>query len=173
MRLLDLEYKAPLYTHIMETLNGLVTIRAFEWQESFLKKAIEVLDESQRPNYLLYCLQRWLTFSVDMIIMVMAVVLILLATTLREQIGPAYIGIALSNVLAFSATMKSTITSWVRLEVSLAAVARVRRFALEVPPEGPIRSSGEDTTELNFSEKYAGWPGEGAIELRNVTASYS
>lgn len=35
MRLLDLEAKSPLYSHFIESLSGLVTIRAFGWGENF------------------------------------------------------------------------------------------------------------------------------------------
>ncbi len=35
MRLLDLEAKSPLYSHFIESLSGLVTIRAFGWDENF------------------------------------------------------------------------------------------------------------------------------------------
>jgi ATP-binding cassette subfamily C (CFTR/MRP) protein 1 len=36
MRLLDLEAKSPLYSHFLESLTGLVEIRAFGWSDSFL-----------------------------------------------------------------------------------------------------------------------------------------
>jgi ATP-binding cassette subfamily C (CFTR/MRP) protein 1 len=36
MRLLDLEAKSPLYSHFLESLTGLVEIRAFGWRDNFL-----------------------------------------------------------------------------------------------------------------------------------------
>ncbi|KAF6819357.1 ABC multidrug transporter [Colletotrichum sojae] len=164
MRLLDIEYKAPLYSQLIETLEGLATIRAFKWGDAFEKTNMGRLDNSQRPSYLLACLQRWLTFSVDMTITIMALILIVLVTTLREQIGPAFIGIALNNVLSFSATIKAVITSWVTLEVSLGAVARVRNFAANVKPEG--------YSDAPLAEPDGEWPTKGAIEFNDVTASY-
>ncbi|GME25282.1 Metal resistance protein YCF1-like protein 2 [Neofusicoccum parvum] len=166
MRLLDIEYKAPLYSQLIETLNGLPTIRAFQWEDKAEKENWSILDDSQRPSYLLYCLQRWLTFAVDMIIALMALILVVMTTTLREQIGPGYMGIALSNILAFSATMKATITSWVSLEVSLGAVARIKNFISEVAPEDDSQEQVPETLGRD-------WPMEGAIELQNVSASYA
>ncbi|EQB44229.1 ABC transporter [Colletotrichum gloeosporioides Cg-14] len=163
MRLLDIEHKAPLYTQLIETLEGLATIRAFKWEDAFEAANMHRLDDSQRPSYLLSCLQRWLTFAVDMTITVIALILIVLVTTLREQIGPAFIGIALNNVLSFSGVIKALITSWVMLEVSLGAVARVRNFAANTKPEGA-------SDELREPE--GDWPSRGAVELRDVTASY-
>ncbi|KAI8155534.1 ABC transporter [Colletotrichum sp. SAR 10_70] len=163
MRLLDIEHKAPLYTQLIETLEGLAIIRAFKWEDAFEAANMHRLDNSQRPSYLLSCLQRWLTFAVDMTITVIALILIVLVTTLREQIGPAFIGIALNNVLSFSGVIKALITSWVMLEVSLGAVARVRNFAANTKPEGASHELREPDGE---------WPGHGAVELRDVTASY-
>ncbi|TDZ58384.1 ABC transporter atnG [Colletotrichum trifolii] len=163
VRLLDIEHKAPLYTQLIETLEGLATIRAFRWEDGFERNNMRRLDDSQRPSYLLTCLQSWLTFSVDVVIAVIALVLIVLVTTLREQIGPAFIGIALNNVLSFSGTVKAIITSWVMLEVSLGAVARVRNFSRNTKAEG----DGEE-----LGEPEASWPSTGAVEFRDVTASY-
>ncbi|OHE98019.1 ABC transporter [Colletotrichum orchidophilum] len=165
MRLLDIEHKAPIYSQLIETLEGLETIRAFRWEDHLEKVNLRRLDDSQRPSYLLACLQRWLTFSVDMVITFIAVVLIVLVTTLREQIGPGFIGVALTNVLAFSATVKAIIMSWVMLEVSLGAVARVRNFSLT--------TASEDGSQLHLTEPEEEWPSRGAVELRKVTASYA
>ncbi|KAK1579629.1 ABC transporter [Colletotrichum navitas] len=165
IRLLDIEYKAPLYTQLIKTLDGLVTIRAFQRQDEFEKKNMELLNTSQRPSYLLFCIQRWLTFTVDMMIAVIALVLIVVTTTLREQIGPGYMGIALSNILGFSGTIKAALTSWVTLEIAISAVARIRDFSMTTEQEA-------DPTKELTEPSDGGWPSQGAIDLRGVTASY-
>lgn len=68
IRLLDLEAKSPLYSHFLESLNGLVTIRAFGWAESFQEKNLDLLDASQKPYYLMFCIQRWLALVLDIIV---------------------------------------------------------------------------------------------------------
>ncbi|KZL81674.1 abc transporter [Colletotrichum incanum] len=165
IRLLDIEYKAPLYSQLIKTIDGLVTIRAFGWQDEFEEKNMDLLNTSQRPSYLLYCIQRWLTFSVDMMIALIALVLIVVTTTLREQIGPGYMGIALSNILSFSGTIKAALTSWVTLEIAISAVARIRDFSITTEREADPE---EELTKPSDQD----WPGQGAIDLRGVTASY-
>lgn len=98
-----------------------------------------------------------------MTIALIALIVIVLTTTLREQIGPGNMGIALSNILAFSGTLKTTITSWVMLEIALGAVARVRNFIADTEPED----------EFDEYEDREDWPSKGAIEFDGVTASYS
>ncbi|EHK99656.1 putative Metal resistance protein YCF1 [Glarea lozoyensis 74030] len=58
LRLLDLEAKSPLYTQFMESLSGLATIRAFGWRNALEKHNSEMLDQSQKPFYLLFAVQR-------------------------------------------------------------------------------------------------------------------
>ena len=163
MRLLDIEYKAPLYSQLMETLSGLPTIRAFRWQEQFEKRFLNRLDDSQRPTYLLYCVQRWLNLAVDMVIAMMAVILITITVKLLGRISPGYMGIALLNIMGFGATMKTLITCWVTLEISIGAVARIKSFTDETESED--QGSGLDIPP-------ASWPSEGAIEFRDVSAAY-
>lgn len=57
LRLLDIEAKAPLYSQFIETLGGLATIRAFGWQHALQRRNHELLDTSQKPFYLLACIQ--------------------------------------------------------------------------------------------------------------------
>ena len=75
LRLLDLETKSPLYTHILETMDGLTTIRVFGWQSAFVQKNHDLLDASQKSFYLLYCIQRWLNLVLDLLVAGLAVVL--------------------------------------------------------------------------------------------------
>lgn len=179
MRFLDIECKAPLYSHLIDTLTGLPTIRAFHWEDQSMEKGLQILDASQRPNYLMYCIQRWLIFAVNMMVMLLAVVLIILVTTLREQIGPGYAGVALSNLIAFGGTVQATIVTWVMLEVSLGAVARVRSFEMDVKSEdeeareklaGAGRKS--DVVDPSALDKGEKWPSKGHIEIQDLSASY-
>lgn len=57
LRILDLQAKAPLYRHILETTQGAATIRAFRWQEPTSRQLMGLLDLSQRPHYLLLSIQ--------------------------------------------------------------------------------------------------------------------
>lgn len=55
LRHLDLENKSPIYSHFVETLEGLITTRAFGWEEPSKEVLFKHLDHSQRPYYTLLC----------------------------------------------------------------------------------------------------------------------
>ncbi|PQE21513.1 ABC multidrug transporter protein [Rutstroemia sp. NJR-2017a BVV2] len=163
LRLLDLESKSPLYSHFTETLSGLTTIRAFGWQAQSAEKNRKLLDTSQKPYYLLYCIQRWLNLVLDLIIAGIAVVLITFATQMRGTTSAGTLGIALVNVLQFNSTLSFLIKKWTQLETSIGAVARVKSFeANTVSENGPL--------EVNLPPPE--WPTKAKVEFRAVTAIY-
>lgn len=164
LRLLDLESRSPLYSHFLETIDGLATIRAFRWEHLALAINIQRLDSSQSVSYMLFCVQRWLQLVLDLLVAAIAVVVVALAMTLRSSTSAGLMGVALSNILSFNSLLSALITAWTQLETSLGAIARVRSFEKDTPCE---IKEGEDTIP------HPSWPDQGGIELKNVTAAYN
>ncbi|KAF7595475.1 hypothetical protein BBP40_005811 [Aspergillus hancockii] len=162
LRLLDLETKSPLYSHIMELLEGLVTVRAFHWQDYMRSQNDIYLDDSQRPFYLLYSIQRWLNLVLDLVVAALATIVMALATQIPGTSAGA-LGLSLVNILSFSENLASVVRSWTQLETSLGAVARVKSFESNTPSEHlpPEKLSTSDQ-----------WPSQGAIIIRDLSASY-
>ncbi|KAH8881037.1 P-loop containing nucleoside triphosphate hydrolase protein [Thozetella sp. PMI_491] len=164
LRLLDLETKAPLYSLFEESLGGLATIRSFGWQNALRGKNHTLLDRSQRPFYLLFAVQRWLTLVLDLIVAAAAVVLIVLVVALRGTVGAGGVGLALLNVIQFSQTIKLLVTFWTTLETHIGSVARIKSFTETTVSE-------DQTMEKEMPPP--DWPSTGAIEFENLSAAYS
>lgn len=164
VRLLDLEAKSPLYSHFLESLNGLVTIRAFGWTENFHEKNLALLDASQKPYYILYCIQRWLALVLDLMVTAMAVILMVLVVQLRDKISPGHVGLALLNVMGFSELLADIIKNWTQLETSFGAIARIKSFS---------EHTANENSENEIHPVPEAWPAHGAIEFKNVSASYT
>lgn len=160
---MDLEARSPVYTHFLETLEGLATIRTFGWQKPSLATNTELMDISQRPYYLLYCVQRWLTLVLNLVVSVIAVVVVSLAVKLNSRTSGAAIGVALNNVLGFTQSLTVLVTNWTQLETSLGSVARLKNFQATVSSENKPEETIVPPPD---------WPSQGAVEYRNVTASY-
>ncbi|KAK1987265.1 ABC transporter [Colletotrichum cereale] len=166
MRFLDLQAQAPLLTKLIETIDGLSTIRAFGWQEAFKKASLDLLDQSQRPYYLLSCIQRWLTLVLDLLVGAIAVLLVSMAMMIPNATSTGAIAVALYNVLGFNQSLANLITSWTELETSLGAISRLRTFESQTPVE-------RSPTEEDSASLPPHWPAQGQIEIKNMTASYS
>lgn len=163
LRFLDLEAKSPLYSLFSETIAGLTTIRAFGWEHSLEAKNHHLLDQSQRPFYLLFAVQRWLQLVLDLLVGAIAVMLMSLITGLRGVIGTTYVGIALLNVILFGQHLKLVLQYWTMLETHIGAVSRIRNFTSTTKPEDTI----QETSVLPPD-----WPAQGAIEFNSVSAGY-
>ncbi|KAI1414778.1 ABC transporter [Hypoxylon sp. FL1857] len=164
LRLLELESRSEVFIDFLETVDGLSTIRAFGAYSKAEDAHLGHLDESQKPFYLLLCLQCWLKIVLDLLVAGIAVGVIALAVVLRHTTSGGQVGVALNIVLVANTTLLRLIESWTNLEISLGAIARIKNLEDEVPSEDqPSETSVPPET----------WPSLGAIEFRNLTASYN
>ncbi|PYI04583.1 multidrug resistance-associated protein [Aspergillus sclerotiicarbonarius CBS 121057] len=163
VRLLDIEAKAPLYSHFHETVSGISVIQAFRWQRNFHQQCIAKLDQSQKPFYMLYCIQQGLQLALDLIVMVFAVILVAILVTLKDKFSPGSVGVALNLILTFSMYLNRAIESWTQMELSIGAVSRVRQFVEEMPSEEMNLSLRDSQDRLP----------DGTITFEDVTAGYS
>jgi ATP-binding cassette subfamily C (CFTR/MRP) protein 1 len=85
-----------------ETLEGLSTIWGFEWSRHLEQLNAALLEASQKPFVLLYCVQRWLALVLDLIVAGLMVVLMILFVKLRGTINPGFAGIAHVDISGFS-----------------------------------------------------------------------
>ncbi|GAB1197771.1 hypothetical protein APSETT444_007074 [Aspergillus pseudonomiae] len=163
LRILDLEAKAPILRHAMDTVGGLVTIRAFGWQNQYRNLASTNLEVSQRPFYLLMVAQVWLGLVLDFVMTGFAVVLMGIGVAKLGNVSAGDMGLALTSTINIGIWMKTLIKFWMNLETSLGAVARVKDFEQNLESE-----------DLPGERKIppAIWPAQGNIEFREVTASY-
>ncbi|KGO68014.1 ABC transporter, transmembrane domain, type 1 [Penicillium italicum] len=99
LRLLDLESRSPLYSHLLDTIEGLATIQAFGWEADFRIANSTLLDVTQRTYYMLNCIQRWLTLVLDLIVAAEAVIVVSLAVSLRHTTSVGLLGVSLNSIL--------------------------------------------------------------------------
>jgi ABC-type multidrug transport system fused ATPase/permease subunit len=163
LRLLDLEARSPMYQHFTETVEGLATIRALHQQASSEEEAIKRLDFSQKPYYLMQCIQRWLTLILDLTISVLAVALVTMAFCIPNSSDPRSIGVALSTLLGFNMSLQQVITYWTQAETSIGSIARIKSFSEDTPNE----NSNSSPSALNRP-----WPHGGEIDVRELKVVY-
>ncbi|CEJ91185.1 hypothetical protein VHEMI06915 [[Torrubiella] hemipterigena] len=164
LRFMDIEAQAPLLTHCQETISGVTTIRAFKWQHSSHSACLQLLDRSQKPYYLMLCIQRWLNLVLDLTTAAIATVVVALAMTLHGTASAGSVGLSLLNILNFNTQLAQLILDWTSLETSLGAVARCKNFEAGTPSE---HLAGESV------QPASNWPQSGHITMDNITATYA
>ncbi|KAH3540206.1 hypothetical protein KXV64_006099 [Aspergillus fumigatus] len=163
LRFSELESRAGVLLSFLECIEGLETIRSFGWSTAAIRDNIQSIDNSQRPEFLRLCLQRWLNLVLDLLGAVVAASVVAIAVAFRGLVSGGQVGIALNVMLVANSTLLKLVENWTTLETSLGAIARLK--ALEETTE----AEGEGDWNLEGLED---WPSRGRIQFKNVTASY-
>ncbi|RGP61682.1 ABC multidrug transporter [Fusarium sporotrichioides] len=164
LRLLEIEQKAPIVSLFLDSIQGITTIQSFGWSSACVEKSYALLDVSQKPYYLLFCVQRWLILVLALIATVMESVVVGVAITLKTQVSPGLVGLAAVHVTTLARSLSDLVMQWTEMETSLGAVSRIYRFTQETPEEG---KHVEGATALSEN-----WPPSGNITFENVSATY-
>ncbi|UKZ82921.1 hypothetical protein TrVFT333_010721 [Trichoderma virens FT-333] len=164
LRLLDIEAKAPLYTHFMELVSGAVTVRAFGWPAAFDNTSITLLNFSQRPVYLLNCIQQCLQLFLDITVAVVTVALVAMVVFMRDSFDPGSVGVALVMVMTFNSNLILLIRFWTLMETSIGAISRIKRYVATTEPE---------EIAVDMQPLPVEWPSLGSIQLCQLEAGHS
>ncbi|ROV96362.1 hypothetical protein VPNG_09065 [Cytospora leucostoma] len=171
LRLLELGSRAAVASAFLEAAQGAATLRAFGWARPASEAmSCGALDGSQRPSYLLLCLQRWLGVVLDLLVAGIAVACVSLAVRSRGGTTGGQVGVALNMVLVANATLLSLVTSWTNLEISLGAVARLKEVEEDTPQEEEDERDEQPGGQRPLPD--SSWPARGLVELTGVTAQY-
>ncbi len=174
LRILEIEAKGPLFSHFLETLNGLATIRALRWTADYARRNLEAVGASQKPFYLLYTAQNWLNLVLDLITAGLAVAIMCVGVATRSS-NNVTLGLALLSAAGIGASAKMLVQHWTELEISMAAVERVRAFEDGTASEEYGETASERLSKIKAAEAgdSRAWHGKGSIAFRNVSARYT
>lgn len=120
------------------------------------------MEDSQRPEFILLSLQRWLNIVLDLLAAALASSVVALAVIFRDRIEGGEVGMALNIMLVANTTLLRLVENWTELEISLGAVARLKTLEKTTPSE----------SKSEVFEPPDTWPSQGRLELENITASY-
>ncbi|KAG8412280.1 hypothetical protein J3458_014468 [Metarhizium acridum] len=165
MRYIDLEAKAPLYTQFSEISAGLMHIRSFGWDSQCLSRSRQLLDDSQKPFYYMFCIQRWLGLVSELCVLGVATILVSVALCFRGTTSQNAMGLSMLTLIQFGDSILTLLNTWIDTETSLGAIARIKSFAETTPGEEDVNSGG--------AELPAGYLKQGAIKMVGVTATYN
>ncbi|RYC64367.1 hypothetical protein CHU98_g1837 [Xylaria longipes] len=136
LRLLDLQSKSPLYTHFIDSVKGMGTLRAFvKWRfvPNDVQKNARLINTSQRPVYLLVMIQQWLSLVLDLAVAVLAAAVTALAVKLHSN--SSFAGASLVTLMSFGDSLSGIVIYLTRLETSIGAITRLQTFNETVKPE--------------------------------------
>lgn len=161
LRRLKTSTQAPLFSHLAETLDGVASIRIGQLGGWFQAKCEAVVDVNSSVSHTAVCLNRWLSFRLDVIGGLLVFFVALAAISYAPWAGSGAVGLMLAYAVKVTATLSLGVRSSSSLENDLGAVERIIHFL--------------DTTPTEKTEGFAcpvDWPSSGQVTFKNVTVRY-
>ncbi|XP_060582748.1 ATP-binding cassette sub-family C member 9-like [Ruditapes philippinarum] len=161
---LDSVTKSPIFSHLSETLNGLMTIRAYKAQVRFRQIALSAIDNNVLPFLFNQTANRWLGIRLDYMgaILVFVSSVASLTAGLAGNTDPAFIGLCIAYALMVSNYLNWIVRNSTELEMMMNAVERVDEYT----------QLKTETTEDEKPVEEECWPTVGEIEFRHVSLCY-
>merc|ERR1711959_395464 len=157
---------SPIYAMFSETLDGIVTSRAYSRERQLEGLNLALLDTLIRPSYLNSCCGQWLNLRlVTMGALVSASTAALAVFEFGQGEAPSkagLVGFTLVHALSISDMLNGFINTFTACENNLVAMERLNRFR-ELEQEAPMELPGDPAGD---------WPPRGAIDFDNVWMAY-
>ncbi|KAJ5562910.1 hypothetical protein N7461_001671 [Penicillium sp. DV-2018c] len=163
LKRLESVQRSPLYQQFGETLNGIVTIRAYGDAPRFMIDNHRRINSYNRPHIYLWASNRWLALRVDW---TGALVSFFSATFVLLNVGTidaGAAGLSLTYAVTFTENVLWLVRLYSEVQQNMNSVERVREY-LEVDQEA--------ASVIEGSRPAAGWPTQGAVEFKGYSTRY-
>ncbi|XP_034071747.1 ATP-binding cassette sub-family C member 8 isoform X1 [Gymnodraco acuticeps] len=156
----------PLLCHFSETVEGLTTIRALRYEPRFRQRLLQFTDAHNIASLFLTAANRWLEVRMEYVgaCVVLVAAVASITNSLYNELSTGLVGLGLTYALLVSNYMNWMVRNLADMEVQLGSVNRINGL-LKTEPE-----SYEGL--LTASQVPDGWPGEGEIQIQNLSVRY-
>ncbi|OLY85174.1 ATP-dependent bile acid permease [Smittium mucronatum] len=189
---------SPLLSLVSELKTGLPIIRAFGKINDYWVEAAKRLDSYNRPYYLLWAANRWLSVRSDIAGLLISFSSALVVVYYRDNIDSSLAGFTLKYALMFSMSMMWVVRMSSDVELGLNSVERVSQFFKDkLPQEAPEfyqePENNDQNIQISINEHQslhildeddsaqmrkpmidtpAGWPHSGDLVVSNLSVKY-
>ncbi|KNE55572.1 hypothetical protein AMAG_01463 [Allomyces macrogynus ATCC 38327] len=164
LKRLDSLSRSPLYAQFTESLNGIVTIRAFREQDRFMHVNRDFIDNNNRCYFETVCAQRWLSIRIETIGNFLVFFAGLFGVLSRGSSSTALIGLSMSYALQVTGALNWCIRQMAEAEMQMNSVERIAYYAEQLETEAPPVTDVRPPTSQ--------WPEQGEVVMDNVTMAY-
>ncbi|CAK4116834.1 unnamed protein product, partial [Aphanomyces euteiches] len=164
MERLNKTTRSPLITHISESIDGALLVRAFGGKQV---RRFERLQQTKvnRNMETMFCgelASQWFSFRIQMISAFMLLVTTLSLISMRSYLNAGLVGLVFGYSLQITGQLEWMVQMWSMLETAMVAPERVAEYT-NVDQEPPRLISGAVA---------GSWPEDGSITFENVSFRY-
>ncbi|XP_027700815.1 cystic fibrosis transmembrane conductance regulator isoform X3 [Vombatus ursinus] len=180
LKQLESEARTPIFAHLVTSLKGLWTLRAFGRQpyfETLFHKALNL----HTANWFLYMSTlRWFQMRIEMVFVIFFCVVTFISI-LTTGDGEGRVGILLTLAMNIMSTLQWAVNSSIDVDSLMRSVSRVFKF-IDMPSEEPLPTKPNKPKKNQLSQvliienehvkKENNWPSGGQMTVKDLTAKY-
>uniref|UniRef100_A0A0E0L856 ABC transporter C family member 13 n=1 Tax=Oryza punctata TaxID=4537 RepID=A0A0E0L856_ORYPU len=162
--------KSSLANHLGESISGAITIRAFEEEDRFFAKNLELVDKNAGPCFYNFAATEWLIQRLELMSAAVLSFSALVMFSKERATSPearayrnSFVGMALSYGLSLNMSLVFSIQNQCNLANQIISVERVNQYM-------DIASEAAEVIEEN--RPAPDWPQVGKVELRDLKIKY-
>ena len=157
--------RSPIYGHFATSLDGLLTIRAFNVENTLIDSFMSIVDANTRPYLHMLGASRWFNCRLDLMVTLLSLIPALIAVVSRDDANPTLLTLSLVYSIGMIVRFQYgafQLTEALNLMNSAERVDEYARLPLEEDNGGSKR----------LIKTPPDWPDRGTIEFRNYSLRY-
>nr|XP_020831713.1 cystic fibrosis transmembrane conductance regulator isoform X3 [Phascolarctos cinereus] len=180
LKQLESEARTPIFAHLVTSLKGLWTLRAFGRQpyfETLFHKALNL----HTANWFLYMSTlRWFQMRIEIVFVIFFCVVTFISILTTGE-GEGRVGILLTLAMNIMSTLQWAVNCSIDMDSLMRSVSRVFKF-IDMPseeslPTKPTKSKKNQLSQVLIIEnehvkKENNWPSGGQMTVKDLTAKY-
>lgn len=175
LKLLEAEARSPIFSHLIISLKGLWTIRAFGRQTYFEMLFHKALNTHTATWFHYLATLRWFLFRCDMIFVLFFTAAAFIAVgTNQDKTGD--IGIIVALAMLILGTFQWAVITSITVDGLMRSVDRVFKF-IDLPSEEPVlgKSRPSPAPDLVIDNPHVQdyWPNRGHMDVQGLTVKYT
>nr|XP_057930599.1 cystic fibrosis transmembrane conductance regulator [Doryrhamphus excisus] len=174
LKLLEAEARSPIFSHLIISLKGLWTIRAFGRQTYFEMLFHKALNTHTAAWFHYLATLRWFLFRCDVIFVLFFTAAAFIAVGTNQD-KPGEIGIIVALAMLILGTFQWAVITSITVDGLMRSVDRVFKF-IDLPSEETSScNGGKGGGDLVIDNPHAHdcWPNRGQMDVKGLTVKYT
>ncbi|KAN0040433.1 hypothetical protein ACTA71_012326 [Dictyostelium dimigraforme] len=127
--------RSPIFSHFAETLNGVITLRAFRKMGENVIKNQALLDDNNKCYLTLQAMNQWLGLRLSVLGNLITLLSCVFITIDRSSIAIASVGLSISYTLSLTTNLNKATQQLAELETKMNSIERISYYTENVPQE--------------------------------------
>ncbi|CAB3365429.1 Hypothetical predicted protein [Cloeon dipterum] len=159
LKRVDAALRSPIYTHLSDTIDGIVPIRAFGNERRMERELFRLLDRNFSASFLLFGTSTAFGFFLDVIGVTCVVILIVYLVIYSQLYSSEIAGLALTQAISITALLQWSVRQSAETENLMTNFERAKEYT-------KLKQESIETPQLAVSKK---WPVCGRIRFDSVS----